>query len=74
MRCIIVSGEGINQVYFPILVPIGVVGNVLSFLVRKSKKMFTNNKPDPHNMCKGVLIKEFTQTRQENFTNFRLSS
>ena len=47
MRCIIVSGEGINQVYFPILVPIGVVGNVLSFLVRQSRKMFTNNEPDP---------------------------
>ena len=27
------SGEGINKSYFPILVPIGVVGNILSFLV-----------------------------------------
>ena len=28
------SGEGINKSYFPILVPVGIVGNILSFLVR----------------------------------------
>ena len=28
------SGQDINQVYFPILVPVGVIGNILSFLVR----------------------------------------
>ena len=28
------SAERINQVYFPILVPVGVIGNALSFLVR----------------------------------------
>ena len=27
------SAEGINKSYFPILVPAGVIGNILSFLV-----------------------------------------
>ena len=31
----IFSGEGINKVYLPALVPVGVIGNVLSFLVGK---------------------------------------
>ena len=28
------SGDGINKSYFPVLVPVGVIGNILSFLVR----------------------------------------
>ena len=31
----LIVGEGINKSYFLILVPIGVIGNVLSFLVSK---------------------------------------
>ena len=31
-----VSGEGINKGYLPVLVPVGVIGNVLSFLVGKT--------------------------------------
>ena len=30
--------------------------------------------PDHYNMCQGVLINKFTQTRQEKFTNFCLGS
>ena len=30
---VIFTGEAINQFYFPILVPVGVIGNILSFLV-----------------------------------------
>ena len=30
---LIFLGEGVAKVYMPILVPVGVVGNVLSFLV-----------------------------------------
>ena len=29
-----IAGDGLNQFYIPILVPIGLVGNFLSFLVR----------------------------------------
>ena len=28
------SGDALNQFYFPVLVPVGIVGNILSFLVR----------------------------------------
>ena len=34
MCCILISGDVINKVYFPILVPVGIIGNLLSFLVR----------------------------------------
>ena len=30
-----ILGEGINKAYFPILVPVGVLGNILSFLVSR---------------------------------------
>ena len=33
MRSVIFSGDAINRSYFPILVPVGIIGNVLSFLV-----------------------------------------
>ena len=38
-------GEGIEQVYFPIIVPIGVIGNILSFLVRNTISLIAF----PHN-------------------------
>ena len=33
-------GEGINKVYLPFLVPVGVFGNILSFLVRNKHHSF----------------------------------
>ena len=30
----VLSGEAINLAYMPVLVPVGVIGNVLSFMVR----------------------------------------
>ena len=30
-------GEAINKYYFPVLVPVGLIGNILSFLVRLNK-------------------------------------
>ena len=28
------AGEALNRFYIPVLVPVGIVGNILSFLVR----------------------------------------
>ena len=39
MLIFIFLGNGINKVYFPVFVPVGVTGNILSFLVRQ----FLNN-------------------------------
>ena len=30
-------GDGINKVYFPVFIPIGILGNILSFVVRLLK-------------------------------------
>ena len=32
---ILFPGEGLNRFYMPIFTPVGVLGNILSFLVRK---------------------------------------
>ena len=31
------AGEGINKLYFPIFIPIGILGNFLAFMVRLFK-------------------------------------
>ena len=36
-----VSGEALNKGYFPIMVPLGVLGNVLSFLVSAIQNSIT---------------------------------
>ena len=33
MFCICLLGVGLNKMYFPIMIPPGVIGNILSFLV-----------------------------------------
>ena len=38
-----VVGEFINQVYFPIFIPVGVLGNILSFLVGIALTTFSYN-------------------------------
>ena len=38
-----VSGEALNKGYFPIMVPLGVLGNILSFLVSTIQNSITFN-------------------------------
>ena len=58
----LLSGDVINKMYFPILVPVGVIGNFLSFLVRtylylKLYKMstVTLNLPCVDWMCSHII-------------------
>ena len=31
--CNFIAGEALNQMYFPVLIPVGVIWNILSFVV-----------------------------------------
>ena len=39
MNDIFISGDFINKYYFPVFVPIGITGNILSFLVSTIQKV-----------------------------------
>ena len=48
IHCIFLfSGDGLNKIFFPIFTPIGVVGNILSFLVRFLNVHLLNNMIPP---------------------------
>ena len=57
------QGDGINRMYFPVFVPVGVTGNILSFFVNHSLR-FTFDLHEFAGQLKEVLVKALTPCRK----------